>query len=365
MPLLTLKITDFRCFGSVELEADPRYTLIHGANASGKTSVLEAIAYLGRGRSFRGANTQDLIRHGYSEFVLFGRITVGERSVGLGVRNSRAGLEVRVDGRSRRGASTLATELPLQVIDPEVHKLVAGGPEERRRYLDWIAFHVEQGYLESWRRFRRVLKQRNAALRGASSEKLVFSWDQEFIEAAQCIHRNRLAALATAQTVFAVVGRSLLGASVELVYRQGWKSELSLGEALAASFSRDRELGNTHVGPHRADIRLVFDARQAKKLVSRGQQKLLACAMILTSIEVVQDHLQRPVLLLLDDPAAELDGDSLQRLMTCVCGLGCQVIATALVPDRPLFPEVPALFHVEQGGLKKTTCGASAPNRTG
>lgn len=353
MPLLSIKINDFRCLSAAEFEADPQYSLIYGSNASGKTSLLEAIAYLGRGRSFRGAGTPDLVRHGCGEFVLFAKVGVGGRSVGLGVRNGRSGLEVRVDGKSG-GKSTLAEALPLQVVDPEVHRLIAGGPEERRRYLDWIAFHVEQGYLENWRSFRRVLKQRNAALRAGSSDDVVSGWNREFVEAAQRIHDSRLKTLARVEVVFKEAGASLLAASVNLVYRQGWKGELSLAEALAASLGRDRVLGNTHVGPHRADLKLVLDKRFAKRLVSRGQQKLLACAMILTSVEVVQHYLQRPVLLLLDDPAAELDVGSLDRLMRRVCSLGCQVIATALEPDRGLFPELPGLFHVEQGVLKKT-----------
>ena len=88
-------------------------------------------------------------------------------------------------------------------------------------------------------------------------------------------------------------------------------------------------------------------------MVSRGQQKLLACGLVLTATELVQTQLERPLLLLLDDPAAELDGDSLERLMARVIGLGCQVVATALEPDMRLFPDPPALFHVEQGALKK------------
>jgi DNA replication and repair protein RecF len=96
-------------------------------------------------------------------------------------------------------------------------------------------------------------------------------------------------------------------------------------------------------------VKLVYDERQARKLVSRGQQKLLACAMVLAAAEVVQWKLGSPLLLLLDDPAAELDASSLSRLMESVAALGCQVIATALEPDRRLFAAPPTLFHVEQG----------------
>jgi DNA replication and repair protein RecF len=166
----------------VELELGSGNNLIYGPNASGKTSILEAAAYLGRGRSFRGASTRELIRHEAEEFVLFGRADTGPRQVTLGVRNSRAGLEVHTDGEKKDSAAPLAEALPLQIIDPDVHKLIAGGPEERRRYADWIAFHVEHGYLERWRRFRRALKQRNAALRAGAQQGMLTGWDQELAE---------------------------------------------------------------------------------------------------------------------------------------------------------------------------------------
>ena len=337
----------------MELEADSRYNLVCGANGSGKTSVLEAIAYLGRGKSFRGAATQDLICHGSTEFVLQGEVASEARRASLGVRNGRAGLTIRVDGQNASSAAELAEALPLQVVDPEVHSLVAGGPERRRRYLDWIAFHVEHGYLGSWRRFRRALKQRNAALREGTPAEALVGWDREFVRSAQIIHETRRHMLERARGLFQETGGELLSTSVGLEYRQGWNQDMTLEEALSAGISRDREQGSTQAGPHRGDIRLVLEQRQAKKLVSRGQQKLLSCALILTAAELVQSQLERPLLLLLDDPAAELDAGSLQRLMARVTGLGCQVIATALVPDKQLFAEPPALFHVEHGVLKR------------
>ena len=175
MPLNSLTITDFRCLEAAEIAADPHFNLIFGANASGKTSVLEAIGYLGRGKSFRGASTRSLIRHGASEFLLHGKVGTEAREVAVGVRNSRDGLQVSINGDRDGGAAQLAELLPLQVVEPDVQGLISGGPELRRRYLDWIAFHVEPGYLAAWRRFRRVLKQRNAALREGAAERLSFS----------------------------------------------------------------------------------------------------------------------------------------------------------------------------------------------
>jgi len=349
--LHTLKIKDFRCIESAELAVDPNFNLIFGANASGKTSILEAIAYLGRGKSFRGASTRNLIRHGSDEFLLNGKVGDGAREASIGVRNSRAGLEVSIDGDRSAGAAELAELLPLQVVEPDVHGLISGGPELRRRYLDWIAFHVEPGYLDAWRRFRRVLKQRNAALRDCGSE--LGSWDREFCDASLVVDDVRRRMLAGTLLTLQGTGVELLEAEVDFEYQQGWGSDLSLPDALRAAEERDLAMGATQAGPHRGDLKLIYDQRQARKLVSRGQQKLLACTLILAATEVVQTELEKPLLLLLDDPAAELDPDSLGRLMLAVIGLGCQVIATSLGPDTGLFPDPPAVFHVEHGKLQK------------
>lgn len=342
----------FRCLGTIEFEPDRDYTLIYGANASGKTSLLEALAYLGRGKSFRGAPPTNLIQHGQQEFVLFGQVESGGREVRVGVRNSRAGLEVKVDGDSSGGAASLAAALPLQVIDPDVHNLVSGGPDERRRFLDWLAFHVEPEYLALWRQFRRALKQRNAALKGGGGRDSLAAWDTEFCRLGARVDVVRREVLAASLQTLQQHGSGLLGADIDFRYASGWAKDTSLKQALDDHFDRDCALGTTQVGPHRADLRLVYDERQARRLVSRGQQKLLASAMILAATEIAQTALERPLLLLLDDPAAELDRDSLGRLMGQVAALGSQVIATSLERDESLFPAAPRVFHVEHGELR-------------
>jgi DNA replication and repair protein RecF len=349
LALVSFKCSDFRCLESVALSLSPGNNLIYGPNASGKTSILEAIAYLGRGRSFRGAGLRELLRHGEEEFVIFGKFDTGVRELALGIRNSKSGLEVRTDGEKRSSAAALAEAMPLQVIDPEVHELVAGGPDNRRRFVDWIAFHVEQGYLDAWRRYRRTLKQRNAVLRSGVGFESLAGWDQELSAHGEAVDAARRRMLEFLQPALAEVGEALLGSSVGIEYQQGWPAGQSLLESLSGGSERDTQLGSTQYGPHRGDLKLVYDERQARKLVSRGQQKLLACALILAATDIVQTALEKPLLLLLDDPAAELDQDSVQRLMAEVEGLGCQVVATTLDRKQALFSRAPRLFHVEHG----------------
>ena len=345
------RASNFRCLENAELKLAAEFNLIYGANASGKTSLLEALAYLGRGKSFRGASTANLTQHGKEEFVLFGQVASLSRTRSLGVRNSGSGLEVRVDGDNTGGAAALAEALPLQVIDPEVHNLVAGGPELRRRFIDWVAFHVEQEHLLTWRRFRRALKQRNAALRARSGAATMRSWDAEFVALSAALDESRRRALDITLDSLKGFGRVLLQIELGFEYQQGWKKGRSLDRALEEGLERDVQLGVTQHGPHRADLKISYDERQARRLVSRGQQKLLASAMILAATETAQAALERPLLLLLDDPAAELDTESLDKLMAAVAGLGCQVVATSLEPGALSVPAGAAVFHVERGVL--------------
>ena len=343
------RATNFRCLKSAELKLGPRFNLITGANASGKTSLLEALAYLGRGKSFRGASTANLTHHGEADFVLFGEVDRGQGAVNVGVRNGREGLEVRIAGEDASGAAALAAALPLQVIDPEVHNLIAGGPEMRRRFLDWVAFHVEHEHLAVWRNFRRALKQRNAALKARSSQAAIRSWNAEFLVLASRLDDSRRRVLELTIDSLVEQGRALLETELAFSYQQGWAKDKSLEEALNDGLERELQMGATQSGPHRADIKVSYDDRQARKLVSRGQQKLLASAMILAATETAQAALEKPLLLLLDDPAAELDGESISRLIDAVAALGCQVVASSLDPEALAFPEEPVRFHVEHG----------------
>jgi DNA replication and repair protein RecF len=352
--------SNFRCVENAELSLGPGFNLIFGANASGKTTLLEAMAYLGRGKSFRGASTGDLIRHGEQEFVLFGEADSGGGTRRLGVRNSRDGLEVRVDGRSEGGAAALAEALPLQVIDPEVHNLVAGGPDQRRRFVDWIAFHVEQDHLHTWRRYRRALKQRNAALKARNGPASIRSWNAELIELGQALDASRRRALEVANESLVAYGTRLLETDLAFAYQRGWNREKELEVVLDEGLDRDIQQGATQHGPHRADLKISTNERQARKLVSRGQQKLLASAMILAATATAQAAQGRPLLLLLDDPAAELDAEALDRLLDAVSGLECQVVATSLERDTLRLPEDAPVFHVEHGAL--ASVGGSPAN---
>ena len=142
MTLRRLQVSDFRCLQSTELELDPHFTLISGPNASGKTSLLEAIHVLSRGRSFRTRHLNHVVRSGAEGFLVFGEAEVGERRSLMGVEGSTKGVRARMNGERVSSLADLAGALPVQVIDPEVHRLIEEGPSRRRRFLDLSLIHI-------------------------------------------------------------------------------------------------------------------------------------------------------------------------------------------------------------------------------
>src|SRR5262245_17080420 len=181
MSLHWLRIENVRCIAQAELELDTRSNLISGPNASGKTTLLESIFLLGRGRSFRTPRLESLVRSGCGTLRVVGRTLSGPRTATLGVEAARDGLRARVEGRNVTSLAEMAIALPVQSIDPDVHRLIEGGPAERRRFVDWGVFHVEPQFVGSWRRFQRALKQRNAASRSGRSVTEFRAGDPHFL----------------------------------------------------------------------------------------------------------------------------------------------------------------------------------------
>ncbi len=352
MSIESLKISDFRCIEHVELGLKNRTTLVHGANGAGKTSILEAIYCLSRGRSFRGTRTDQLVRHQQKHYTLFATARNSGIEHKLGLAAGRSYRQIRVDGADAQGLASLAEILAVQVIDPEIQALISEGPELRRQFLDYGVFHVEHEFLPSWRQYRRALKQRNMALRSGRPERELAIWDEPLAQAAELIDSQRVAYTEKLNERFGTIGDRLLpGSQLSCSYRHGWEEGIAFDEALAAARERDREQGTTTVGPHRADLTIDFAGRRARQQVSRGQQKLVASSLVLAQTLDLHERTEQIPVLLVDDPAAELDQEALSRLLAEVDALSCQLVITALDPERIQLAESPSMFHVKHGAI--------------
>ncbi len=348
MTLRRVQVTDFRCLQSAALELDPQFSLISGSNASGKTSLLEAMYVLGRGRSFRTSRVEHLIRRGADRFVVFGEVQAGERSIPLGIEGHAGGVRAKVAGERAATLAELALQLPVQIIDPEVHRLIEEGPSRRRRFLDWGVFHVEHEFIGYWRRYHQVLSQRNAALK-SKQPALISAWDADLVRYGELVTAARQRYVEGLGTRCAPIGRSLLGLELTLSYRTGWARDQALSEALAQSFKADQETGITQLGPHRAELVIRLDGLAVKDRISRGQQKLLAAALLIAQITLFPEHSPVRPTLLLDDPAAELDDERLAKLIVEVSAHAVQLIVTTLHGEFSAFGAPGRRFSISEG----------------
>ena len=353
MPLGSFHAERFRCLAGVELELDPGANLFIGPNASGKTSLLEAAFFLSRGRSFRSRRREALIAHGEDSFLLTGKALGPAGPIGLGVQATRSGSEWHVGGAVAAGIADLAEQFPAQVIDPEVHKLLEEGPGRRRRYLDWGVFHVEHSFLPTWRRYHQALRQRNAALKQNAADEDLAAWEQELATNGETLAAQRNGYLARLAPPLEAIGGALLDQAITLVHQPGWESEQRLLDALSADRRRDRRYRATQLGPHRADVIVLVGGRPAKDRVSRGQQKLVAAGLMLAQLEIQEQERPGRSALLLDDPAAELDGENLARLMALVRQVPAQLWVTSLKPEIAKLVRDARLFHVKHGDIQR------------
>lgn len=353
MPLLAVQVENLRCIRAADVRLDPQLTVITGANAAGKTSLLEAIFFLGRGRSFRSRQIDRVIRTGADALTLIGHVAAPHRPLVIGIRASRDATEARVGGTQVGSLAQLAGAFPVQVIDPGVHKLVEEGPAARRRAIDWGVFHVEPNFTAAWQKYQRALKQRNAALRQRLPASSVQAWDPELLAAGASLSEARGRYVAQLQPVVRRMAGELADIELVVTLGYGWPTDESFPEALARSWNRDIEWGTTTVGPHRADLRIRAEGHAARERVSRGQQKLVASALVLSQLEVLRDSKGILGSLLLDDPAAELDPRRLKLLLNLAIRLGAQIVATGTSESISGLDSPGARFHVEQGEVTR------------
>lgn len=353
MSLTHLRVQGVRCLRDVEMDLDERRNYIWGPNGAGKTSCLEAIYLLGRGRSFRTRQTRRLIRHGEDKLSVFGIVAdPAGREHRIGLECGSGGVHSQLDGRPPGGQAELLRLLPVHVIDPRLHQLVEAGPSERRRYIDTGVFHVEHRFLALWRHYRQVLGQRNAALKAQVPGAELAVWTRPLIDAGVAVHEARAGYVGALAEIAGAEAERLVGHTVRLSYRPGWRRGIGLDEALAESLERDRASGFTQVGPHRADLRLDFDRGGIRETASRGQQKLVAAALVIAQVRLFERRTGQRSVVLVDDASAELDEAAQGRLMASLDGLESQQILTGLsltaLQPQPGFP----VFHVEQGKVR-------------
>lgn len=354
MRVKTLSINNLRNIESALIEPDPVLSCFIGDNGAGKTSILEALVVLSKGRSFRSGQVSTLIGPLGPHLQIISNVesTSGQRHQ-LGMERGVQHWTVRHNQEDVSQLSELTELLPFVLLEPSSYTLVNGPPDGRRKYLDWGVFHVEHKYLPLWRRYSRVLKQRNAALR-QSNREVISSLDPQLITLGEQVHQARRShsdALARMlERVMPKFNRTL--GNIGFQYSKGWSGE-SLETSVASALPRDMDRGATGPGPHRADLSFTFDGVAAKDRLSRGEQKSLTAAMLMAQAMMICSSGEKPILLL-DDLASELDEEHSNMVIQAAFDLGVQTWLTGTrMPDFLSSTGVQSTtFHVKHGRIE-------------
>lgn len=356
MSLRCLQVANFRNLAAVQIELNPLCNLFYGANGSGKTSVLEAVHYLGLARSFRSHLFRRIIRYDESKFAIFGKVQQDTGMVSIGIEREQSGAgQIRIAGEQVKSRAELAKLLPLQIIDQGSYQLFELGPKLRRQFVDWGVFHVEQTFLKIWKRAEQNIEQRNAALRAKVSISDIQLWDVDLTKLARQLHQMRQQYVDLLLPIVQKYLSLLLEKStIDISYYPGWDTQIDLGEVLSATIERDRQYGYTGYGPHRADLLFRVNGVPAKEGLSRGQLKLLLFALKLAQGTLFQQLTNKRCIYLIDDLPAELDRERRKILVKILVNLQSQVFVTGLHCEdlQELFPSTNySLFHVERGAV--------------
>jgi DNA replication and repair protein RecF len=400
-----LSLTNFRNFSRLELDLNTGITLLQGLNAQGKTSFLEAVAYLSTSRSLLAGAERELVHWlAWEEPLPFARL-VGELLVAGGRKQrieitlmqsstSNAGApllrkEVRVNGVSRR-AIDLVGQMPTVLFLPQDVELISGSPSVRRRYLDIALCQMQHDYCRALGSYNKVLDQRNALLKalrdqGGSREQLAF-WDEQLVAQGSLLMARRAAFVAELeaeanQRQQALTdgrerlhvrylpslepngnGESLAGDETltlrepSPLYLAGDQASIVTAFQTALARTRQREIaaGMSLLGPHRDDVQFTAQGRDLRTYGSRGQQRTAALSVKLGEVAIMQRALGAPPLLLLDDVMSELDGSRRSLLLEALNGVKQSLVTTTDWADfTPEFRSRARCLHVVEGRIEE------------
>jgi len=351
MAIRQLSLTDFRNLRSTTLEFDSRVNLISGDNGSGKTSLLESIYVLCQADSFRTHQLRQCINHAKSSFLLFGRF----EDFKAGLSKSEKKLEIHVNGESIKRRSELVKRVPVLVLNSDSFALVSGTPQQRRTFIDWCLFHVEQSYANLWGEYRHALRQRNRLLKSRKDLNLLAYWDEHLVGPSRLLHEMRQRQCSELSELLHTEFHDLLAdIPLEIRYRRGWPEEVDLGDVLVAQKQRDIQSGFTNSGIHRDDLLFTCAGVKAAEVLSRGQSKRLCLALLMASLKKVGRETGKQIVLLIDDLHSELDGKAQAKIYQQLADMDLQLFISNIENRLPegLQAKEFKMFHVEHGTIR-------------
>jgi len=354
MFLKKLTLRSFRNYRDLSLDLSPGVNLFYGENAQGKTNLLEAVYFLGGLRSFRGAKTAQVISWNEKEGVVSGESVTVARNVGgyigwmgpnvwkepagrvrrLEVTFTKDAKKAFIDGKRPASVREYLLALKVTSFSAEDLFLVKEYPSCRRRFLDRSIFHVYPAYLGVAGRYRAALRQLSAAMK-SGDEAVVVSWEDVLAPlAAEVTMKRRERAEQLEPAAAALFGKVLGGGKLGLVYKTSARGggleelEASWRSQMEKRRAEGMRRGHCLVGPHTDDVVVTLSGRDMRTTASRGQSRLSLLALVLADGGLYKTERGEDPVLLLDDPASELDDKRRGALMEYISGLGQVLIAS-------------------------------------
>ncbi len=369
MRINELRLNSFRNFGEVILCPDAPINLIYGDNGAGKSSLLEACYLLGFGRSFRTNRLNNLIQYlntndsSPDRFTIFLSYLYEEENRSIGFSRIRnGGNQINISGVKTSRLIDIARQLPVQLFTPQSSDLITGPPLVRRRYLDWVVFHVEHSFGKHINAYTKAVMQRNSILKKLKTQSIrsplnsinteTQIWTNLLIEEGNAVNSLRSKFINLLSIELNQLYSQLFSSEfkVEIRYNTGWASNLSLSEAVINNTKRDLDYGYTTVGPHKADLALYVNGKNAAEYMSRGQLRLLVSLLLIAEINVLKKKAGKQTLILIDDIGAELEIKIRDQLIELMTQNSPQLLITAI--DKQQFGDVlnnknKKMFHVK------------------
>lgn len=362
MKLDNIQIQHFRNLHDVVIDPSPSINVLVGPNGSGKSSLLEAIHYLGFGRSFRTSRHKNVVQYEQPRFTVFSKCSLNDAVFKLGIsRSLNDETVVSVNGCRSNRVADLVSLVPLQIFTPQSSDMLVGSPKLRRRYMDWGLFHVEHSFLSLANNYAKSLKHKNALLRinkiDEHHQEQSTYWANELSRMGQDLSVMRINYLDRLKLhINSNLKQFLPEFNVEISYYRGWEKGLTLDEALLKNYEKDRKNGFTSVGSHKADLKLKADGVAASETMSRGQLRMLMAALQLAQTQLLYKEMGRSCVFLLDDVGAELDESKRELFIDNLLESDNQLFVTAIEMKQLEFMKkykYKKMFHVEHGQVKE------------
>ncbi|WP_020393647.1 DNA replication/repair protein RecF [Thiolinea disciformis] len=364
MWLESLSVENCRALQQVSLDLSPQFNVFSGDNGSGKSSLIEALCILSRGRSFRTPRIAEVIRQDATALTIAGRVKTDDlQTYPLGIHKTTRQTRIRINHQDIYQQAELSRHLPVTVIHPDTIDLAGGSPVQRRALLDWLAFYAEPEFHRDWRAYQRILKQRNSCLRELSQRYALPYWTNELIQLQPKFNRYRQQALLALQESLKNLAVLLepLGC-VQLYLSTGFPSQVDNVDAdtLEQFFKEKQDMELRHgvslYGAHRGDLMIHLDEQAAARTASRGQLKILGIALLLAQSNAITQDITKRGIIAIDDLASELDSLNQQRLYQVLSQSSQQLMITGTRPPPDHFlPNQTRLFHVEHGHISLAT----------